>query len=65
MSDTYIAVMQLRPGRYAGEVRDIHKGRVALCPHSHKRRSTAMQCARRMHETYHVAAVEQTERCTA
>ena len=47
-SDTYYAVVQLEPGRYAGEVRAVHGGQIDMCSHSHKRRSLAADCARRL-----------------
>ena len=47
-SDTYYAVVQLEPGRYAGEVRDIHGWQLDMCAHSHKRISLAADCARRL-----------------
>ena len=47
-ADNYSAVVQLQPGRYAGEVRNIHAGHVAQCGHSHTRRHLANACGREM-----------------
>ena len=46
--DMYHAIVQLQPGRYAGEVRDVHGYQLEECSHSHKRRSLAADCARRL-----------------
>lgn len=46
--DRYAAVAQIKPGKYAGEVRDIVSGRVAVCAHTHKRRSVALNCAEKL-----------------
>ena len=49
MSDsTYASIVQLKPGQYAGEVRDVFGGQITMCGHKHKRRHLAGECGRRM-----------------
>lgn len=46
--DTYAAVTQIKPGKYAGEVRNVLVGQISQCAHGHKSRSIALTCAEKM-----------------
>ncbi len=45
---TYAAVRQIKPGQYAGQVRNIFAGALAECGHKHKSRSAAMKCGEKL-----------------
>lgn len=46
--DRYAATHALRPGAYAGTVRNIHAGEIARCEHKHRTRSAALACAAKL-----------------
>lgn len=45
---TYAAVYQIKPGKYAGQVRNVIEGLISQCEHVHKSRSIAQDCAEKM-----------------
>ena len=47
-ADTYPAVFTIKPGKYAGQVRNIYRGAILTCGHSHKSRTAALECAKNL-----------------
>ena len=46
--ETYAAVYQIKPGAFAGQVREITSGLIEQCSHRHRSRSVAIECAEKM-----------------